>query len=184
MLGIIVLIFTTIFLVEIGDKTQISIFLLASKTQKHFQLLVGIILAFCLINGLSVLFASILIKYFSLRIIKIISALIFITFGLFALLVTTDEHVEESQQQTNNPLLVGFSLTAIAEIGDKSQIAMALFAIKFNPLVVFITGILALSSISVLTLYAGRYLCKRINQKLIHRITGILFIIIGILFLF
>ena len=33
-------------LAELGDKTQLSILLLASKTEKHMQLFLGTILAF------------------------------------------------------------------------------------------------------------------------------------------
>jgi len=37
---------------ELGDKTQISILLLSSKTKKHLQLLLGVMLAFLIVDGL------------------------------------------------------------------------------------------------------------------------------------
>ena len=46
--------FLTIGLAELGDKTQLAILCLASKTRRHLQLLLGIILAFVIADGLAV----------------------------------------------------------------------------------------------------------------------------------
>jgi len=42
-------------LAELGDKTQLSTLLLASKTEKHPHLLFGVILAFLLVDGIAIL---------------------------------------------------------------------------------------------------------------------------------
>ncbi len=42
-------------LAELGDKTQLSTLLLASKTDKHMHLLLGIILAFLIVDGIAIL---------------------------------------------------------------------------------------------------------------------------------
>jgi len=41
---------------ELGDKTQISILLLSSKTKKHLQLLLGVMLAFLIVDGIVILY--------------------------------------------------------------------------------------------------------------------------------
>jgi len=45
-------------LAELGDKTQLSILLLSSKTKKHMHLLLGVILAFLTVDGAASLFGS------------------------------------------------------------------------------------------------------------------------------
>ena len=39
-------------LAELGDKTQLSTLLLASKTERHIQLFLGVILAFLIVDGI------------------------------------------------------------------------------------------------------------------------------------
>ncbi len=41
-------------LAELGDKTQLSTLLLASKTKKHIQLFLGTILAFLIVDGIAI----------------------------------------------------------------------------------------------------------------------------------
>jgi Ca2+/H+ antiporter, TMEM165/GDT1 family len=35
---------------ELGDKTQLSVLLLSSKTKNHFNLLIGVIIAFAIVD--------------------------------------------------------------------------------------------------------------------------------------
>ena len=42
-------------LAELGDKTQLSTLLLASKTDKHIRLFLGTILAFLIVDGIAIL---------------------------------------------------------------------------------------------------------------------------------
>ena len=42
-------------LAELGDKTQLSTLLLASKTERHLHLFLGTILAFLIVDGIAIL---------------------------------------------------------------------------------------------------------------------------------
>jgi len=42
-------------LAEFGDKTQLSILLLSLRTKKHLYLLLGVMLAFLIVDGVAVL---------------------------------------------------------------------------------------------------------------------------------
>jgi putative Ca2+/H+ antiporter (TMEM165/GDT1 family) len=48
----------TVGLAELGDKTQLSILIMFSKTREHLKLLLGILLAFLVVDGFAVLFGS------------------------------------------------------------------------------------------------------------------------------
>jgi putative Ca2+/H+ antiporter (TMEM165/GDT1 family) len=51
MLADILIPFATIGLAELGDETQLTVLCLSSKTKRHIELLLGIILAFVIADG-------------------------------------------------------------------------------------------------------------------------------------
>lgn len=169
--------FIAIGLAELGDKTQLAIFCLSSKTKKYFSLLAGVILAFIIAEGLAILLGDYITKLIPLNYIKIISGSIFLIFGIITLLNSKEE---ELKCELKKPFLSGFGMILISEMGDKSQIASALFATKYNPLLVFLGVILALTILSIMAVYLGKYITTKLNKKIIAYIAGSLFIIIGI----
>jgi len=176
-----VLPFITIGLAELGDKTQLAVLALSSKTKKYLQLLLGVILAFIIADGLAVLFGKAISNTIPIKYIKIGSGIIFIVFGVITLLKNKKENKEVS---IKNPFISGFSLIFISELGDKTQIGTALFAAKYNPVLVFIGIISALTILSITAIYLGKFLTKKLKKSTISTIAGILFIIIGIISFF
>jgi putative Ca2+/H+ antiporter (TMEM165/GDT1 family) len=168
-------------LAELGDKTQISILLLSSKTKKHIQLLFGVIIAFIIVDGIAVLAGTWITTIIPIDILKIISGVVFIFFGLLMLFKKGKN--EEKKTYDKNIFLAGFILIMLTEWGDKTQIAAALFSINYNPIMVLIGTILALSILSIIAIYFGKFISVRINEKHITKIGGIAFIILGIFFL-
>ena len=71
----------------------------------------------------------------------------------------------------------------LTEWGDKTQISAAIFAINYNPYLVLLGTIIALTTLSILAIYLGRLISERINERIITKISGITFIILGIFFL-
>ncbi len=173
--------FIAIGLAELGDKTQIVIFCLASKTKKYLPLLAGVILAFIIADGLAVLLGDYITNIVPIKYIKILSGLIFIVFGIIALINNKED---ETKCDLKTPFLSGFGMVLISEMGDKTQIASGLFAAKYNALMVFLGVISALILLSVMAVYFGKFIVKKISRRKIASISGILFIIVGIFFFF
>jgi putative Ca2+/H+ antiporter (TMEM165/GDT1 family) len=73
----------------------------------------------------------------------------------------------------------GFWLILIAEMGDKTQLAAALFATQYNPLLVFVGVMLAVFILSVMAVYLGKIIMDKVDKKTISTIAGIMFILIG-----
>lgn len=167
-------------LAEFGDKTQLSIFLLSSKTKKHLHLLLGIMLAFLIVDGVAVLTGSWIINIVPLRLLKIFSGIIFIIFGV---LILRDKAVNgESRLYSRNSFLSGFVLIFITEWGDKTQIASGIFATKYNPVMVLIGAMTALTLLSIMAIYLGRFISSRVDKKVVTKIAGTVFILMGISF--
>src|SRR5579859_302349 len=128
------LVFVSMFLAEVGDKTQLSVLLLSSKTKKHFFLVLGCMTGFAVVGIFPVVFGSFITKYISTQIIKIISGVIFIIVGILTFKNKKEiEHIDEEKIHLKNPYFTAFTVIFFAEMGDTTQVTMALFATKYNP---------------------------------------------------
>ena len=173
--------FFAILLAELGDKTQLAIFCLAAKTKKYVQLLIGVMLAFIVADGLAVVFGDFISNYIPIFFIKIGCGVVFIIVGIVFLLNNKEQ---DTTCELKTPLGSGFGLVLISEMGDKTQIASALFATRYDPWVVFISVILALLLISVLAVFFGKFLMDRVDRRVVSKVSGVLFVTIGVLCFF
>ncbi len=167
-------------LAELGDKTQLSILLLSSKTTKHLHLLLGVFLAFLTVDGIAVLVGSCITTIVPLSFVKIASGIAFIVFG--ALTLKAGETKAESKLYSKNSFISGFMFVFMMEWGDKTQIASALFAARYDPLMVLVGTMTALTLVSVVAIYLGKLISSRIDSRLMTRVAGIAFLVIGVSF--
>ena len=170
-------------LAEMGDKTQLSVILLSSRTREYIPLLAGVMLAFLITDGFAILIGSWMTGIIPLDLLKLISGGVFILFGALILRGDQKEAEQERGLSSGNALLSGFSLIFLSEWGDKTQIASALFATEYNPIMVFIGVMAALFILSVMAIYLGQIISQKVDRKLVSRIAGTLFLIIGIAFI-
>lgn len=73
--------FGTLFVAELGDKTQLACMLMTAKTQKPWTVFLGSSLALVLVSFLGVMFAQFVCQYISPELIKKIAAVGFILMG-------------------------------------------------------------------------------------------------------
>jgi len=78
--------FGTIFLAELGDKTQLADILMTSKTKLPLSVFTGASLALCLVTLVGVLLGEGLIAVIPQNILKKVAALAFIAIGLWMFL--------------------------------------------------------------------------------------------------
>ena len=165
--------FITIGISELGDKTQLAVMALAAKTKKPLPLFSGAMLGFLVADGLAILLGTFLTKLIPEYYIKILAGIIFIIVGILAII---KKEGNERTQELKNPFLAGFVLVVISEMGDKTQIAAGLFATQFNPWLVFIAVLAALSLTTGLSIVLGKAISKVLSEKHISLISGILFL--------
>jgi putative Ca2+/H+ antiporter (TMEM165/GDT1 family) len=171
--------FITIGFAELGDKTQLAILCLSSKTKKYVQLLLGIILAFVITDGLAILLGNFITTYISIKYLKIVSGIIFILFGMLILL---NNKKDEAQCELKQPFSSAFFLVLISEMGDKTQIASGLFATHYRPIFVFFGVISSLTFLSVMAIYLGKFIATKLNKKVVSIVAGLVFLLLGISF--
>ncbi|HSB04649.1 MAG TPA: TMEM165/GDT1 family protein [Thermodesulfobacteriota bacterium] len=78
--------FGTIFLAELGDKTQLATIMMTSKTKLPLSVFTGASLALCLVTLVGVLLGEGLMAVIPQNILKKVAALAFIAMGLWMFL--------------------------------------------------------------------------------------------------
>lgn len=171
-----------IFLAEIGDKSQLVCMTLASKHRSK-PIIIGSALAFGLLNALAVTFGGTLTHFVPSQWLNLSAALLFIIFGLHSLFAREDDDEGETivTNSGKNILFITFSMIFLAELGDKTQLGVITLSTTYHPFMIWLGATLALISTSALGIFAGRKLLTRINPAMLHRLSGLLFIVIGVL---
>ena len=90
----------------------------------------------------------------------------------------------KSNYYFENPFYSGFILIFVSEWGDKTQIAAGLFATRYSGLMVLTGVIIALSLLSIIAIYSGKFISDKVNRETLAKIAGISFILLGIAFFF
>lgn len=171
--------FGLIFTAELGDKTQLMVLTLALRYGGK-PVLAGAFLAFALLSGSAAFVGRGLGSLLAPELITRISAWVFIAFGVYMLVRKKEEEAGEIKQSTRAGLVAAFSLIAVSEMGDKTQIATLLLSVKYGSFAaVFLGSLAALTAATLLgVLVAGR-LHKFIPAKYIAPVSGVLFILMG-----
>ncbi len=169
-------------LAEFGDKTQLAVIALSARYDR-VKVFIGVILAFALVTGLGVLVGDVLFTFIPQYVIRILAGLLFVVFGI--LMLSSKESCETDEATPiGNPLLSTFSMIALAEMGDKTQISAITLVAKYDsPHLVFAGALLALGLISLMGIFLGKKLCEVVPLSKIKLGAGALFILFGIMFL-
>ena len=115
--------------------------------------------------------------------IKIIAGIMFVAFGIWMLL-SKEDCEEEENPRVLNPFISTFSMIALAEMGDKTQLSAITLSAKYNsPYLVFFGAVLALVLISLLGILAGKKLCEIVPMSKIKLGAAAMFILFGIMFI-
>ena len=175
--------FCVIFLAELGDKTQLTAMTLATRYPWK-KVFIGVASAFALLNLAAVLLGSLLFSVLPLFWIKIVSALLFLFFGVTTLRTggfsEEEEQEEEGRFRAKGPVATSFFMILLAEIGDKTQLVTASLAAQHDsPLAVFTASTLALWAVSLIGIFAGRKLVRVVPLAVLHKIAGLLFLAFG-----
>jgi len=166
------------FIAEFGDKTQIAILTLSAR-YGVLPVFLGAAIAFAILNGIAVFVGVLLNRYVPAHVIRYIAGGIFILFGLLSF---RPEREETKEKTTRSPILTALLVVGLMEIGDKTQLALVALTAKFaSPMAIFLGGTLALWSTSLIGALLGEGLGRVIPFKWVRVLSGVVFIVFGIL---
>ncbi|MGZ4959085.1 MAG: TMEM165/GDT1 family protein [Methylomonas sp.] len=173
--------FALIAAAEIGDKSQLVCMTLASR-HRGLPVLWGAVAAFALLNTLAVVFGVAIADWLPEYLVAAIVALLFGAFGIHALLNhdgENDDQEEVVEKSGHGIFLTTFLLITVAEFGDKTQLAVVAFSSTAQPLAVWLGSTLALTFTSALGILAGRTVLQKIPLTLLHKISGVIFLVLA-----
>jgi putative Ca2+/H+ antiporter (TMEM165/GDT1 family) len=174
--------FSFIFLAELGDKTQLCTLMLSSRFSA-LSVFLGAMAAFFLVDGVSALLGGEILSLLPSNIISLIAGIIFIVFGLISL-VRRRSVEETSLFDIKVSFFRAFSLTALMELGDKTQIASILLAAQFGDPVIVLAGVmLAFSLLTGISVVLGYKVLRLLPRKYLNVAVSLAFIIVGLLIL-
>ncbi len=173
--------FLLILVAELGDKTQLSGISLSSS-YKWQHVFAGSMLAFLAVDGVSIAVGGPLLALVPLRYVQVVSGIVFVVFGIIPLLrKEKSSEVRVNKPPSAIPLLASFSLIALMELGDKTQIITITLAAQSSPILVLIGMVSAFAVLTGVAVLIGAKLVSRLPMKWLKIATSTLFIILGTL---
>ena len=171
--------FALILIAELGDKTQLSVISLSCNYKWH-HVFIGSMLAFLAVDGISIAVGGPLLALVPLRYVQIASGTVFVIFGIFPLLrKEKTDGVNLPKKRSSIPLIASFSLIALMELGDKTQIITITLAAQSSPLLVLIGMVIAFAVLTGAAVLIGAKLVSRLPMKWLKIGTSTLFIVLG-----
>jgi putative Ca2+/H+ antiporter (TMEM165/GDT1 family) len=173
--------FGLISLAELGDKSQLVCMTLAARYH-YAPVLAGAIAAFLVLNTLAVLFGAGLAQWLPERVLAGVVALLFGIFGILALRNSRAEEDEALPKKGGHSIFAStFVLLVLAEMGDKTQIAVAAMAGTWPPVPVWTGATLALIVTSALGVLVGCRLLRLMPIHRLHQASGLFFLLLAAL---
>jgi len=172
-------------LAEIGDKTQLLAFLLATRFKKPVPIIAGILVATILNHALAGALGAWITAVLSPEVLRWILGLSFLGMAVWTMI--PDKIEEEEMQVARKFGVFGATLITffLAEMGDKTQIATVAMAAHYpNPVLVVIGTTLGMMIADVPAVFIGDRFAARIPMKMVHGIAAAMFAVMGLATLF
>lgn len=165
---------------EMGDKTQLLAFSLASKFRKPWVVLGGIFVATVANHALASSVGTWVSTHVPARVMALILGALFLGFGLWTLKPDTlDEDADKPPRF--GPFLTTVALFFVAEMGDKTQLATMAVAARYQAPVLVTLGTTAGMMVSDgLAVFLGDRLSGKVNMKYMRWGTAALFFLFGL----
>jgi putative Ca2+/H+ antiporter (TMEM165/GDT1 family) len=165
---------------EMGDKTQLLAFSLASRFRRPWVVMAGILVATLLNHALASSLGSLISAHVPSAVMAGLLALTFLGFGLWTL--RPDEAPDASAGARFGPFLTTVVLFFLAEMGDKTQLATVALAARYQSVARVTLGTtLGMLAADGLAVFAGEKLADRLPMRWVRRAAaGLFFLFAGV----
>ena len=170
----------TVAIAEIGDKTQLLALLLALRFINKTAIIGGILLATLVNHFFAAWFALWAIAWIDPQWARYLIAGSFFAIALWVLIPDKLDD-DDNRFYKLGAFVATFILFFIAEIGDKTQIATAVLAAKYQSLTWVVFGsTLGMLMANVPVVFVGHLSANKLPMKLIHCSCAVLFTMLGV----
>ena len=193
-LGALLSTFGLVFLAELGDKTQLAVVAQTCRCRQPWAVFAGASAALTVATALGVVGGHTLGHAIPPSLLRLGAALGFVVMGLLMAwevwrnraeeppTVCLDDPKAPSRRWDWEPFLSTFGLLFVAELGDKTQLAvLALSGRGDSPWAVFCGGTLALISVAALGVVGGDRLNRVVPERVLRGVSAVAFVGMGVL---
>ena len=188
--------FGLIFIAELGDKTQLAVLAQTCKHRRPWAVLLGASLALIAVTALGAAGGQLVSQFVPPAVLRWGAAAAFVVMGVLVAreaIKGEDEGPENACSEAEGPssaspfarswkaFAATFGLLFVAELGDKTQLAVLSMATKSAPWPVFVGGGLALTAVTALAVVGGEGLCRLIPKRVLLGVSAAAFVVMGAL---
>lgn len=170
----------TMFLAELGDKTQLLMVAMTSK-YKLRDIILGAGTAILVLNGLAVGLGSLISTLIPAWLIKLAAGLAFFYFA-WSMLSAEDDDEEKAEKTDASPILAIFGTFFLAELGDKTQLTAIAFAANEgvnHAVLVWLACSLGLFAADLVGMLLGHLLKSKLPEGFLDRVALVIFAAFG-----
>lgn len=171
----------TVFIAEMGDKTQLLLVGLTSK-YKIRDIVAGTAFAILVLNGIAVLAGGLVSVLIPDWLIKFVAAAAFFYFSVTSLGADEEDEEEAGNSILKFAPLAVFCSFFVAELGDKTQLSAITFGANggiSNAVVIWLACSAGLFAADIIGMLAGLFLKKNIPELFMHFLAFVLFGVFG-----
>ncbi len=205
--------FSAIFIMELGDKTQLAAFALSMKYRSPVKVFLGAIFGLTGVTIMAVIIGTLMKNTIDVSLLKPIIGILFILGGILFLVINLKKRYDKSvricpvkmeictEPHENCPdiehcdiylkevvqkggFIGSLSFMFLAELGDKTMLMGVGLATQFDPWGVLFGAVIALYFVNGIGVYAGEKVAKKLPRDKINLFSGILFVVLGLFILF
>lgn len=168
-------------LAEIGDKTQLLAFVLATRFKRPLPIIAGILAATLINHALAGALGAWLMSLIDPAALRWGLGLSFLAMAAWTLVPDTLDAEKTSSLGRYGVFMTTLIAFFLAEMGDKTQLATVALAAKYTLPVAVVAGTtLGMMIANVPAVLIGDRLLKRVPMKLVQRVAAILFAVLGV----
>lgn len=174
--------FATVFVAELGDKSQLLALSLAARYRRSV-LIAAITLASALTIGISVLVGTFAGEFIPSELLTAGAGLLFLGFAIITLIGGEDEeHVEWNEGRTRGFVTAVVAISA-AELGDKTMLAAVALAATTSSVGVWIGGTFGMAAAGAIGVVIGSAIWQRLSPRTVRFVSAGLFAVVGVVLL-
>jgi putative Ca2+/H+ antiporter (TMEM165/GDT1 family) len=172
-------------LAEIGDKTQLLSLVLAARFRQPLTIALGILIATLANHALAGALGAWLGSLLEPEVLRWILAFSFLAMAVWMLIPDRLEGDEATSPPRWGVLATTVAVFFLAEMGDKTQVATVVLAARYESLFQVVAGTTAgMMLANAPVVWLGERLTRRLPISLVHRISALVFAILGALAFF
>ena len=167
-------------LAEIGDKTQLLAFILATKFRRPLPIVLGILVATLVNHGFAGAVGSWITSLLGPETLRWVLGISFLAMAGWTLI---PDEFDKDDAKLARLGVFGTTLVAffLAEMGDKTQVATVALAAQYQSLFYVVTGTtLGMMIANVPAVIMGDRIAGKMPIRLVHRIAAGIFAVLGV----